>query len=293
MSATPPLRELTARLAGSMNALSVLGAALAARATGVEPPPAVRRHMDDVLAALGVDATVAALDPDQIRPILAEIRLAVRHAARRLAPGGHPGSWTDPDPQHLQDAGDVSFGFSATLQRQLARLDDIDLSRPLRFLEVGVGVAALSIEFARAWPAMSIVGIDRFAPSLAIARASVERAGLTDRIELREQAIETLVDEAGFDLAWVPAGFIAAAALERGLSRVRAALRPGGWILLASPGVPGEPLPAALVRLRGAEWGGSTLDNDQAAALLVAAGFAQVTPLLPPGGPLTLVAARA
>jgi SAM-dependent methyltransferase len=287
------LRELTSRLTGSMNALSVVGAVLAARARGDEPPPTIRRHMDDVLAALGVDQDIAALGPGEIRALLAEIRLGLRHAARRLAPGGHTGSWTDPDPQHLQDAGDVSFGFTALLRRQLARLDGLDLEQPTRFLEVGVGVAAIAIEMARAWPALSILGIDRWAPSLALARANVESAGLAERIALREQAMEDLAEPSSFDLAWVPAGFVPPAALEAGLPRVRAALRTSGWLLLASPGVSAEPLAAALVRLRGAEWGGSTLDNDEAGACLAAAGFTQVTPLLPPGGPLTLVAGRA
>jgi SAM-dependent methyltransferase len=286
------LRELTSRLSGSMNALSVVGAALAARASGEELPPAIRRHMDDVLAALGVDRDIAALGPGEIRALLAEIRLGLRHAARRLAPGGHTG-WTDSDPQHLQDAGDVSASFPALLDRHRGRFAGLDLSRSARFLDVGVGVASLSIAMARAFPTLAVVGIDRFAPSLALARANVERAGLADRIELREQALEDLADAGLFDLAWVPGGFVPPSALEVGLPRVRAALRAGGWILLASPGVNAEPLPAALVRLRGAEWGGAALDNDEATACLIAAGFAQVTPLEPAGGPLTLVAARA
>lgn len=286
------LRALAGRLAGSMNALTVVGAALAARVRGGELPAAIRQPVADVLAALEVDAAIAALTPEESRRLLAEIRLAVQHAARRLTADGHRGAWCHTEPEALEDAGDVSGGFPALLRGQLARLEGLDLGRGARFLDVGAGVAALSIAMAESWPELAVVGVDRWAPSLAIGRQRIERAGLAHRIELREQAIEDLADAGAFDLAWVPGGFLAPAALERGLPRVRRALRAGGWILLASPGLGGDRLAAALTRLRGAEWGGCTFDADQGAGLLAAAGFARVTTLLP-GAPFTLMAARA
>ena len=39
-------------------------------------------------------------------------------------------------------------------------------------------------------------------------------------------------DGSRFDVAWIPAPFIAQSALRAGVPRVAAALRPGGWLML-------------------------------------------------------------
>jgi methylase of polypeptide subunit release factors len=70
-----------------------------------------------------------------------------------------------------------------------------------RFLGVSVGVGRLSIAIARRWPSLTVVGIDTWAPSLALARNNVAVTGLQDRIELRGQAGEELSDEKAFDRA--------------------------------------------------------------------------------------------
>ena len=103
-----------------------------------------------------------------------------------------------------------------------------------RFLDVGVGVAILSIEMCRVWPDLQVVGIDPWAPSLALARDNVKAAGLGARIELREQAVQDLSDRHGFDLAWIPSIFIPGQAIPEGLARVQRALRPGGSVLFAT-----------------------------------------------------------
>src|SRR5258706_71544 len=71
-----------------------------------------------------------------------------------------------------------------------------------RFLDVGVGVGSLSIAMCRAFPQVRAVGLDVFEVPLGIARDKVARAGLADRIELRQVAIEDLKDEEAFDLVW-------------------------------------------------------------------------------------------
>lgn len=56
------------------------------------------------------------------------------------------------------------------------------------FLEVGVGVAAIAIEMARLWPSLRVVGIDGWAPALAVARENVRATDLASRIELPRAA---------------------------------------------------------------------------------------------------------
>ena len=112
----------------------------------------------------------------------------------------------------LQAAGDISAGFAQGLTRNVApALEGLSerLARPgATFLDVGVGVASLAIAMARLCPELRIVGVDPWQPSLRLARENVDRAGLGDRIELREQGGETLEDEAAFDLAWLATAFM-------------------------------------------------------------------------------------
>lgn len=76
------------------------------------------------------------------------------------------------------------------------------------FLDIGVGVAALSIAMTRLWPTLRVVGIDPWEPALALARQNVATAGLSERIDLRQQAVEDLTDQAAFDLVWVSQPFV-------------------------------------------------------------------------------------
>src|SRR5262245_57548610 len=61
-----------------------------------------------------------------------------------------------------------------------------------RMLDVASGTAAVAIELAHAAPERTIVGIDQSAEMLAAGRERIERAGLAERIELREGRAESL-----------------------------------------------------------------------------------------------------
>jgi demethylmenaquinone methyltransferase/2-methoxy-6-polyprenyl-1,4-benzoquinol methylase len=61
-----------------------------------------------------------------------------------------------------------------------------------RVLDVATGTAAVAIELARAEPERTVVGVDQSPEMLAAGRERVERAGLGDRIELRDGRAEDL-----------------------------------------------------------------------------------------------------
>jgi demethylmenaquinone methyltransferase/2-methoxy-6-polyprenyl-1,4-benzoquinol methylase len=61
-----------------------------------------------------------------------------------------------------------------------------------RILDVASGTAAVAIELARAEPGRTITGIDQSNEMLAAGRERVERAGLSERIELRKARAEAL-----------------------------------------------------------------------------------------------------
>jgi SAM-dependent methyltransferase len=146
-----------------------------------------------------------------------------------------------------------------------------------------------------AWtsPTPRIVGIDPWKPSIEIARRNVADAGLGDRIELREQGVESLEDEGAFDLAWLPIGFIPARVLGAAYERTRRALRPGGWMLVTVINPDLGPRYATMLRLRTTLFGNAELAPAHVEGMLRAAGLTDAHTLpSPPGAFPGLVAAR-
>ena len=206
-------------------------------------------------------------------------------------------AWHHTDAALLQAQGDASAVFAPMLKANMVasmgdlagRLDGPDA----RFLDIGVGVASLAIAMCRSWPELRVVGLDTFDVPLGIARQNVARANLSHRIELRQLAVQELHDEESFDLAWLPSFFVAAPVLATAVARVRAALRPGGWMLFAIGGLAGNDRPAAVSALRSELWGGPALSTTQAESLLKGTGFSTIRALPgPPWAPPIVIAQR-
>ena len=289
------LREIVSRLNASAGALAALGAALDARVTGRSLDPAIQPHVEDVVAALGAREALAEATAAQLKPLAGEIRTFTLTGAKLLLGGAGIAGWGHTEAEILQAAGDVSAAFPHSLARaiapQLEGLAERLRSPGARFLDVGTGVAVLAIEMARLWPSLQVVGIDPWAPALTLARANVSAAGLEARIELRHQAGQDLPDREAFDLAWIPGLFIPEQALPPIVHRVHRALRPGGWLLLAMVKAGGDPLAAALARLRAALFGGLVTTTEKVEGLLREEGFANPRTLPAPPTALTAIIA--
>ena len=108
-----------------------------------------------------------------------------------------------------------------------------------RLLDVATGTAAVAIELVRTDPARTIVGVDQSSEMLAAGRERVERAGLSDRIELREGRAEALpFAEAEFDaltFTYLLRYVDDVPATLRELVRV---VRPGGTVAMLEFGLP-------------------------------------------------------
>ncbi len=230
-----------------------------------------------------------------------EIRTALMQVTAFLdaSSAPHPtAGWRHTDPALLQAQGDTSAMFAPALKMNIVgTLGDLAarLERPgARFLDVGVGVASLSIAMCRLWPGLRAVGLDTFDAPLGLARQNVERAGLGDRIELRRSPVEELRDEESFELAWLPSFFIPSAVLPAAVARVRASVRPGGWMLFPIGGFVGNDERArAVFALICETWGGPTLTVAEGESLLKEVGFSTVRVLPgPPSTPPVLVAQR-
>jgi SAM-dependent methyltransferase len=215
--------------------------------------------------------------------------------AKVLHPQGRTIGWNYTEATILEGAGATSAGFVGPLAQALlpgleGAMDRLGAPGG-SFLDVGVGVAGLAIAIARRWPSLRIVGIDPWQPSLALARANVAKAGLADRIELREQRAEDLTDERAFDVAWLPAIFMPRPAVEPACERIHHSLRPGGWILFNAVPAGLDPLSDAMWWLRMTMFGDSAMPSAEAEELLRRLGFLDVRTLPSPAGSFVRIVA--
>ena len=153
------------------------------------------------------------------------------------------------DPALLQAQGTMSAAAVPFLERFVfPRAAGIPerLTSGATFLDVGAGVAAVSIELCRRFPRLRAVGLEPAEAPLALARRNVEAAGLGERIELRRQLVQELDDADAFDIAWLPPNFLPNDVLRVALARVHRALRPGGLALVATLGGGGDDLRSAI-----------------------------------------------
>jgi SAM-dependent methyltransferase len=206
------------------------------------------------------------------------------------------GRWRHTDEQLLQAQGRLSASVIALLADVLfphvpGLLDRLG-SGSGAFLDVGAGVAAVSIAMCREYPAIRAVGLEPATAPLELARRNIAEAGLSDRVELRDRRVEELDDEAAFDVAWLPGSFLAAETFALALRTVHRALRPGGLLLTGTLDPTGDDGEAAVTRLRLTLWGGGIVAPDDVVAMVEAAGYLDVTAVPRQPGRLVPVHAR-
>jgi 2-polyprenyl-3-methyl-5-hydroxy-6-metoxy-1,4-benzoquinol methylase len=230
--------------------------------------------------------------------VQAELRTSMLQPAAYVdaaARGTPTRGWHHTDPRILQAQGDASAQFAGALKNHLLPMfGDLGerLARPsARLLDVGVGVASLSIAMCRNFPELRVVGLDVFDVPLGMARENVARAGLADRIELRQLALEDLKEEAAYDLVWLPACFLTPSGIPVAMTRARAALRPGGRILLPAISDQAPDAHRRVYSLVLEQWGAVT-PASFLVEQLAAAGFVQPQTLPGPSPWMALVTAQ-
>ena len=291
------LRDYVNHHLASTTVLAALGVVLDAQVTARPLQPALQARIDDVLETIGLAGLAKGASEADFKSLLAEIRFNMLLDAKFLLDPTSCLAWAHSDPEILQAGGEVSAGFAGALTNRIVpgleglaqRLGSSDGS----FLDVGVGVAGLSIAMMRLWPGLRVIGIDPWSPALTLAQENVRRAGLTDRIELRPQSVGDLSEIEAFDLAWLPSAFIPSKLISMACENIFRALRPGGWLLFAMAHSSVDPVTASLVRLRTALWGGCPMAPAEVEILLSRTGLVDVRALpSPPGAIVALVAGR-
>jgi SAM-dependent methyltransferase len=258
----------TAGLLRDTEASAAVGAYLTLAATPTDP--LVREHLNRVVEVLGIRAACDALDARERATVVGFTSAFLRLAIDLIDDPARPGQWTHTDPAILTGIGNGSAGLAPIMAK-------CGLGKPdARILDVGSGIGGLSMSFARSYPESTVVGLEPWDPSIAIARANVEASGLAARITFVQQVLEDYEDAEGFDLVWLPGPFLPEAILEAALARSYELTRPRGEAVLGTFGQTGDPLDDALSELRTVRSGGTLLEPDDAIARLTRAGFADV-----------------
>lgn len=126
-------------------------------------------------------------------------------------------------------------------QEALAALPQLvaDLSRGGRVVDVHCGGGRWLVAMARRFPAIELIGIEFERDSVERARATIAKAGLTDRIAIHEADVKQSGSVGTIDLAYFQYALHQLPDAPAALAAAWAALRPGGRILVLD-----WPLPA-------------------------------------------------
>jgi predicted O-methyltransferase YrrM len=285
LSAAPDL--LAAIAAWDQAAWSLAALALVAAGDG---PPEITAAAQHLLSVSGITAApgqpVPGADTATAQQI-ANQATAPLHQAVALA-SGRAISWSAQSDQALLAQGRASArGARAFAERVLPAMGDLGrrLAAPgARMLDAGTGVGALAVAFAQVFPQLHVLGIDVLDRPLDLARQNIAASDVAARVTVRKQDVADFSDDTGFDLAYLPAPFIPRPALEAGLLRVVAALRPGGWVFVVRGKFGGTPAEDSLTRLKTLVYGGTPLGEAEAYNLLRNAGLTSVRSLPTPEG---------
>lgn len=281
------LMGLTNRLLTSAQALAAVTALLRLDELGVQGDPAVRAQLERVVDALGVGG-LDELDASERSVLVSFARSYLGQAVDLVENPERAGAWGYIDPVVLRAQGSAS----AVVARLIA---GAGLGSPdARILDVGTGVAGLAVALCSTFPNATVVGLDPWEPSLAIARENVADAGLGNRITLLTTPVQSFADAEGFDLVWLPAFFIPENVLDAAIEGILLVTRPGGTLVVgARYGVQDDALVSAVDDLFTVRSGGSIAYPDDLITRLERAGFADVREIERTWeAPLRLVAAR-
>jgi SAM-dependent methyltransferase len=144
--------------------------------------------------------------------------------------------WDDTSPEWIAAVSGTGTPFYTRLiPGGLDRIPGVAeaLAAGTRVVDTACGAGVGLVRLAAAYPGSTVVGVDGDRHSIDRARARVEEAGLTDRVELVHSALEDM------DLD-VPAGVVInnismheCRDIDRVTENVKAALEPGGWFVIS------------------------------------------------------------
>lgn len=148
---------------------------------------------------------------------------------KNLVPG-----WHFTDDLILQAQGTHSEYIVTECIPQNTYLRDLLTKPGAKFLDVGAGVAKISLKLCEIYHDLRIVALEPADKPFALAQKNIMHSLYQNRIELRKVLVEDFNDNNTFDAAWFPHMFFSDEACNAGLRNVWAALKSGGVILTTS-----------------------------------------------------------
>jgi predicted O-methyltransferase YrrM len=246
----------------------------------------------DVLEASGLDGMVGQ-GAEKSGRLAAQAAAPIHQVAALLRGEGQ--MWADQSDEALLAQGRASAQGAAAFAQvgvpMLAGLREA-FAGGARMLDVGTGVAAMAVAYAEHFPRLTVVGIDVLPRVLALAEQTVAASSVGDRVILREQDVTSLDEPETYAFAWLPAPFIPQPALVAGVSRVVASLLPGGWLMVAHGRYGGSEADDAVSRFKTVVYGGSALNDTEAAELLSSSGLVDVRTVPTPVGSPAITVGR-
>jgi len=211
---------------------------------------------------------------------LASGNIAFLRRALHYAEAGEVG-WSGEDLDIVRAQGRASAAAADMIVEQLTWMPgsrEALASGSGRFLDVGVGVGAISVRICELHPGATAVGLDVLPQVLEVAADDVRRLGYDHRIELRRLDVADLDDVHAFDLAWLPQPFVPRSSLGVGLARVHDALRQDRWLVMPVSAPTGDDaFERALSRHAAHVLGGGPITREETEDLTAAVGFEDLT----------------
>jgi precorrin-6B methylase 2 len=264
-----------ARLSVEAHKFAAIGAVLRMRLNGKPVPPEVDASLRDVITAL-IPGGLDQLTPDEIEVALNYIVFQTEEARELLREPARAPMWCIDDPDVLQSMGDISRMLPRRMLAFAVDRPALAAAFTGRFLDVGTGVGAITLEAAARCPTLRVVGLDIWDPALALARANVAASPNAARIEIRKQSITELNETAAYTVAFLAAPFMARDLVEVALDRLAVAVAADGYLVVAIYVPRADPVMDALDALRLVRGGGHPWTVAEMAVAVTARGFTDV-----------------
>lgn len=125
----------------------------------------------------------------------------------------------------------LSFKIDVRWRKKLIqRLGD---KEAFKLIDIATGTGDLAIEIAKQKPNIQIIGFDLSQKMLEIGKKKIEKAGLSNQIEMMKGDAENMpFEDASFDMATVAFGVRNFENLDKGLLEINRVLKPNGLLLI-------------------------------------------------------------
>jgi len=141
----------------------------------------------------------------------------------------------------------ISLGIDQSWRRKTVRA--LNLAPAHRVLDLATGTADLAIQVARTEPLLSVVGLDPSGKMLDVGRLKVERAALTERVELVQGDAQALpFADNSFDSVCIAFGIRNVPDRGKALREMARVTRAGGRVAILELSEPRSGLLGALAR---------------------------------------------